>query len=349
MNIVDMHCDTISELFKKRQKGKNANLLENDGHIDIKRLKKSGYILQNFAMFVEKEAQPDPWKQVMDLCEIYESEVEKNSNLIAKVLSFQDIEKNRKEGKVSGFLTVEEGGVCGGDIKKLNTLYEKGVRMMTLTWNYKNELGYPNIDKPLGKLVRERAATKPSEEANRMVWEYLNTPNARDGLTEMGVEFVWQMEEMGMIIDVSHMSDAGFYDVLKYTKNPFVASHSNARSLCSCVRNLNDDMIRKLADRGGVTGLNFCADFLIQLPVGVHNPGTVDAIVQHAKHIANIGGMECLGLGSDFDGIDTHEELPGAEAMDRLYTALQKGGFSESQIDMIFFKNVLRLYKEVLK
>lgn len=153
---------------------------------------------------------------------------------------------------------------------------------------------------------------------------------------------------MGMVVDVSHMSDAGFYDVLAYTKEPFVASHSNAREVCPCVRNLTDDMIRRLAERGGVMGLNFCTDFLEQVPIGEKNPETIGAVVRHARHIAAVGGIECLGLGSDFDGIETHAELTGADRMMELAEALKKGGFSESDLDKILGGNVLRVYRQIL-
>lgn len=335
MNIVDMHCDTISALWEKKEKQETATLLANDGHIDLGKLQKSGYLLQNFALFVEKEKSDDPWEQVQWLYRVYQEEMEKNKDLIAPVYRYADIEKNKREGKISSLLTVEEGGVCHGEIEKLCKLYEQGVRMLTLTWNYPNELGYPNLDSHKRREARATAT-------------FLNTPDTQHGLTENGFAFVEKMEELGMIVDVSHLSDAGFYDVLSCTKKPFVASHSNARAVCPCVRNMSDDMIKKLAERGGVTGLNFCADFLTQLPQGVHNPGTVEAIAVHAKHIVNVGGMECLGLGSDFDGIDTHEELPDAGHMDRLFTALQKTGFTEGQIDKIFSENVLRVYREIL-
>ena len=151
-----------------------------------------------------------------------------------------------------------------------------------------------------------------------------------------------------MIVDVSHMSDAGFYQVLSLTRKPFVASHSNARAVCPCVRNMSDDMIRALAERGGVMGLNFCADFLTQVPYGKENPGSIAAVVNHARHIVKVGGMECIGLGSDFDGIDTHRELTGADSMERLWNAFKESGFKESQIDKIWGGNVLHLYKEVL-
>jgi membrane dipeptidase len=156
------------------------------------------------------------------------------------------------------------------------------------------------------------------------------------------------MEELGMIADVSHLSDAGFYDVLQYSSKPFVASHSNAREVCGCVRNLTDDMIRKLAERGGCMGLNFCADFLETVPEGQPNPGTIEAVVRHAKHIVKVGGIGVLGLGSDFDGIDTNQELPGAQSMELLWERLHQSGFTQGQLDAVFYKNVLRVYEEVL-
>ena len=349
MKVVDMHCDTISALLKARRKGEEASLQKNLFHLDLEKMRAGNYLLQNFALFVEMEACQDPWLEVQALLDLYEEEIQANQDVILPVLSAADIKKNRELGKMSAMLTVEEGGVCGGSLDKLEILYKQGVRMMTLSWNYPNELGYPNLDREKGKAVRLAAKNLEPHKADEMVKAYLNTPDAEKGLTETGRAFVARMEEMGMIIDVSHMSDAGFYDVLACTKNPFVASHSNARSICPCVRNLSDDMIRKLAERGGVTGLNYCADFLTQLPAGVHNAGTIEAIVTHAKHITNLGGMECVGLGSDFDGIDTHEELPGADCMERLWEALKKGGFKERELDLIFSENVLRVYNDVLR
>lgn len=340
MRIVDMHCDTISVLLRKKRAGMDAGLGENDCHVDLHKMRKGGYLLQNFALFVELGECADAWREVQELYGLYEQELSENKDVIARALSYEDIEKNRSEGKMSALLTVEEGGVCGGNPEKLRRLYGQGVRMMTLTWNYPNELGCPNLDKRRGERAREAGG--------RAALSYLNTPNTADGLTETGIVFVREMERLGMIVDVSHLSDAGFYDVLAHTKKPFVASHSNARAVCPCVRNLTDDMIRLLAGRGGVMGLNFCADFLTQIPAGEKNPGTIAAIVEHARHIAAVGGMECLALGSDFDGIDTHAELTGADRMERLTDALKGAGFSEGQLDKILGGNVLRVYREVL-
>ncbi len=339
MKIVDMHCDTISKLLKYRRAEKDGTLRCNDGHLDLLRMKKSGYILQNFALFVNKGDCEDPWEQVIALLSLYEEEIQRNRDLIEPVYCYEDIAVNESRGLLSALLTVEEGGVCKGDLSRLHTLYEKGVRMVTLTWNYPNELGYPNLD-------RERGATARRDPA--LINDYLNTPDTVNGLTETGRRFVEEMEYLGIIPDVSHLSDAGFYDVLACTRKPFVASHSNAREVCPCARNMTDPMIRALAERGGVMGINFCADFLVQLPAGVPNPGTIDDIVKHAKHIVNAGGIEVLGLGSDFDGIDTHQELMGAEGMEKLYNRLRKGGFTAAQTDKIFGENVLRLYRDCL-
>lgn len=363
MKIIDMHCDTISELFDKKAQGKQESLRENSCHVDLLRMKDSGYLLQNFALFVMLEQTSDPWERVCSLHGYYREELEKNSDILAPVLHFSDIRKNEAAGKMSAMLTVEEGAVCKGELDRLRSLYDMGVRMLTLTWNFENELGHPNFDRNLKVQAWEARkewkalvesgdhakAEQRLQELQPLVQMALNTPNRTEGLTEKGREFVAEMEKLGMIPDVSHLSDAGFYDVLDTAKKPFVASHSNARSICACVRNLTDDMIRRLSERGGCMGLNFCADFLEEKPVGTPNPGTVEAVVRHARHIANTGGIEALGLGSDFDGIDTHRELPGAQSMEALWEALHRAGFTEGQLDKIFYENVLRVYKETLR
>lgn len=309
-----MHCDTISRLMKQERAGRPEGLAENSGHLDLARMKKSGYILQNFALFVNREACQDPWQEVCALHELYETQMLQNKETVLPVLKYQDIADARDMGKMSAMLTVEEGGVCGGSLEKLKTLYEWGVRMLTLTWNYPNELGWPAKGLPDG------------------------------GLTRRGREFITEMEEMGMIVDVSHLSDRGFYEVWELARRPFVASHSNARSICSHPRNMTDDMIRKTGECGGCIGLNFYSDFLAENP----EDGGLQALVRHVKHMTDVGGEEVLGLGSDFDGIDTNEELPGAQSMGVLWDTLHKAGFTQGQLDGIFYKNVLRVYQEVL-
>ena len=204
----------------------------------------------------------------------------------------------------------------------VRSLYQLGVRMLTLTWNFENEIGYPNT------IVK----TKDYD------------PSKNYGLKPEGIEIVREMNRVGMIVDVSHLNDDGFWDVVKYCDGPFVASHSNARAVCDHTRNMTDDMIRALADKGGVMGLNFCGDFL--------NPdgkSRVADMVRHAKHIMNVGGIDVLGLGTDYDGIDGDLELDHCDKMQLLAQEMERQGFKTSEIEAIFHGNVLRLYKEVLK
>lgn len=335
MKVVDMHCDTISELADR-----GGRLYENTGQLDLKRMRQSGYLLQSFALFVDI-GKFEPWDRVQELYKVYCDELEKNEDWISPVLCYEDILHNEAAGKMSALLTVEEGAVCGGSLTKLRKLYAMGVRMLTLTWNYPNELGWPatcrNPEDASHREVRNNTSDRNE----------CNPTTANKGLTEIGREFVAEMEYLGMIPDVSHLSDAGFDDVWEGTKKPFVASHSNAREICPSLRNLTDDRIRKLADRGGCIGLNYYDKFLVD--GGSKCPEQLlEAIVRHARHIVNIGGMEVLGLGSDFDGIPVNAALPGAESMPLLWDTLKKAGFSENELDGIFWKNVLRVYREAL-
>lgn len=335
MKIADMHCDTISELYRKRREGGTENLYANGGHIDIRRLQAGGALIQNFALFVNLERTDNPLEEVLRLADLYYGELEANKESIAPVYCYEDIERIRQQGKIAALLTAEEGAVCRGEPALLRGLYRLGIRMMTLTWNYPNEIAYPALN-----------AGGSYEQAGDI--SFYGKADRLHGLTEKGREIVVEMERIGMIVDVSHLSDAGFYDVLECTRKPFAASHSNARAVCPRVRNLSDDMIRKLAQRGGVIGLNFYPDFLKAVSDKEENPGTIAAITEHAKHIINVGGVDCLGLGSDFDGMAGHSELPDYSCMPRLADALRKAGLGAEAVDKVCYKNVLRLYKELL-
>lgn len=335
MKTADMHCDTISELYRKRQEGSRENLSVNQGHVDLEKLKAGDALLQNFALFVNRGKCKDAFEEAMKMADFYEEELALNRERIAPVYGYGDIEKNRQEGKISALLTAEEGGICKGEVPLLKKLYDRGVRMMTLTWNYPNEIGYPALN----------AETYGKNDGNIPFYQRADREH---GLTDKGKEIVTEMERMGMIVDVSHLSDAGFYDVLAVAKKPFAASHSNARSICPWVRNLTDDMIRKIAERGGVIGLNFCPDFLTDTSPGEINRGTIAAILEHAKHIIRVGGIDCIGLGSDFDGIEGHGELPDYSYLPLLAEAFAKQGIRGSDMEKIFYKNVLDFYKETL-
>jgi microsomal dipeptidase-like Zn-dependent dipeptidase len=197
--------------------------------------------------------------------------------------------RNKKDGLMSAVLTVEEGGAIQGNIDRLQTLCDEGVRMMTLTWNFENELAYPNEADP-------RADQDFS-------YYFRFQPRTDNGLKAKGFEAVREMERLGILPDVSHLSDAGFYDLAKTIKGPFVASHSNARALAGCNRNMTDDMIKITGNHGGVIGLNFCPAFLEAAAVEADCHSTVELLAKHAKHMINVGGREVVGLGTDFDGL----------------------------------------------
>ena len=232
---------------------------------------------------------------------------------------------------MSALLTMEEGAICQGKLEYLRIFYELGVRMFTFTWNFPNELAYPNRYEYLG----------PGQDSF--------VPETEKGLTEKGFEFLEEMERLGMIIDISHLNDAGIWDVFRHTRKPFVASHSNARAMASHPRNLTDDMIRALAERGGVMGINYCTAFLRDFGPGEEQLSRISDMVEHMKHIRKIGGIGCIGLGSDFDGISGNLEMGDAGKLPMLAHAMEREGFTPSEIEAVFCKNVLRVYKDVLE
>lgn len=384
MKIIDMHCDTISELADAGLGGcgePSDGLMKNRGQLDLERMRQSGYLLQNFALFVDigkcapwtdreqillsrrKRNREDarevgvstPWERLCALYEVYRSELENNKDVIAPVFCYEDILQNEMNGKMSALLTVEEGAVCGGSIERLRELYGMGVRMLTITWNYQNELGTPATRRSPGQCRSDDLTEEPAPEETQKTGNcgsgggdaVTGPADMAYGLTETGCNFVTEMERLGMIPDVSHLSDAGFDAVWECTKKPFVASHSNARAVCSSLRNLSDDRIRKLAERGGCMGLNYYDKFLVD--GGSEDTEVLwEALIQQARHITNVGGIEVLGLGSDFDGIPINPAVPGAEAMPVLWERLKTAGFTESQLDGMFWKNVMRVYRETL-
>ena len=327
MRIIDMHCDTINELMKDN----SINLRRSEANmIDLEKLKQGDYLLQCFAMFVRYKNKDvknwNPFEYCNKMIDKYYMEVDKNKDLIRPVYNYSDIEENMKNGYLSSMLTIEEGGVCLGNIEFLRNFYRLGVRMMTLTWNYKNEIASPNID-----------YSSPDYDENKK-----KVPNINDGLTEFGIEVVKEMNRLGMVIDCSHLGDKGFYDVIKYTTKPIVCSHSCSRSVCNHVRNMTDDMLYKLKDNNGVVGINFCKSFVIS----DDRDATIKDIVKHINYIRDLIGIDYIGLGSDFDGISNeHIELKNASLMPKLIDELKAQGYSEEDIDKICFKNVLRVFK----
>ena len=399
MKIVDLHCDTILEIWNSELKGDRLSLRDTEAgnhplHIDLKKLKAGDYLLQNFALFTDlhrpaRNGRPDPnalswktpgsgmsqlsaghesvdpWLQVTELIRVFQEEMAANADMIRQVRTYKEIEENQQRGLISALLTTEEGGILQGHLERLDTLHAAGVRMMTITWNYDNELGHPNpLPEKEGENFRwffrfrpdpdcasgRGSATVGKETAMRGLTSSGKTAVSSRGLTQFGKEAAARMEELHILPDVSHLSDEGFYDLADVVKGPFVASHSNARALCGCSRNLTDDMIRVLADHGGVAGLNFCPSFLVEADEESLCYSSCEALARHARHMMNAGGREVVALGTDFDGIAPRRlEIENASQIQKLADYMSAHGFTTGEIEGICFRNALRVYREVLQ
>lgn len=322
MNYIDFHCDTLMKIGNEENR---QSLYSNDRtSVDFNRLKKSGAMAQFFAIFLIDEERINKHfgsddKYINKLAKILKDEVAKNDNIISMAYSAEDLLKNHGSGKVSAFLTIEDGRSVDGKLEKLDEYYNLGVRLITLTWNYENCFGYPNSKDP----------------------EIMNK-----GLKAFGKDAIEYMNHLGMIIDVSHLSDGGFYDVAKISKKPFIASHSNSRTLSPHQRNMTDEMIKILAEKGGVMGLNFAPQFLNE-DISIRD-SKIELMVKHLNYIKNIGGEDVIALGSDFDGIGGNLELDSSDKMYLLFDALRVDGWSERLIEKLAYKNALRFIKDTL-
>ncbi len=318
MQLIDLHCDTIWSIEHSENP---QGLYQNDFHIDIQKLQKVNSAAQFFALFEDwhrliKNGKK-PWETILERHGILMKQLEINKEYIALATSSADLEQNTKGGKISAFVTVEGADLLEGQITRLHKLHEMGVRLITLTWNHINSVAFP---------------TGLSE---------IDYPNQR--LTAFGEEVIDYMNQNGMIVDVSHLSDQGFYHIHKISKKPYIASHSNARALCNHPRNLTDEMLKIIGKDGGIVGLNFYSAFLGRSPIS-----TVEDIVRHITHIENKAGIDAVAIGSDFDGIDCALEIENIGQMDKLLTALQKIGYSDDKIEKIWYKNARRIINEVI-
>lgn len=321
---IDMHCDTLMWAYREKEKSvyRLPHLM-----VDAERLKQGGNLAQMFAIFMLPEGMrtrmgagfPEDKEYINTCLQIFRQTLQEHPELIREVRNLADYEYNVQNGKISGILTIEDGRWVNGCFENLEWLYQEGVRMMALTWNYQNCFGFPN-----------------SEDGEVM----------QKGLTNFGKEAVERMNEMGMIIDVSHLSDGGFWDVVQLTKKPFVASHSNCRSLSPHRRNLTDEMIRALAEKGGVMGLNFCGAFLNQ-DIACEE-SRIPKMISHLKHMIHVGGEDVAGIGTDFDGTGGEFDIASCDKMQILFESLEHNGFTARQIEKIAYKNVERVLRENL-
>ena len=316
MNFIDLHCDTASLMLET-----NQPLLQNSLNIDIKKLQKGEAMAQFFAMYIDKKVHLSSYDYSLEMIKNFKKELLLNKNSILLCRDSNDLEIAKKSKRIGAFLTIEEGDVLEGNLDRLDFFKEQGISAITLTWNYENDLGYPNFE-----------------------WKY-----QKKGLKKRGFEAVEKMNFLKILIDVSHLSDAGFQDVLNHSKTPFLATHSNSRAVTNHSRNLSDTMLKQLANAGGVAGLAFAVNFLEeQDKIDELRLAKIEDMVKHIKHIRNIAGVEVLALGSDFDGITNPVEISDSSQMGKLSDALLKNGFSYDEVESIFFKNTLRIIKDVL-
>ena len=308
--MIDLHCDTIMQLLDRPDSG---DLYRNTWKIDIEKLQKAHSKVQDFALFINLGETNDPYGRYEEMRNLCTTQIHLYGEHIQHVLSYQDVESVYKSGKIGALMSIEEGGVLGGDLDKLKQAYQDGVRLITLTWNYPNGLGEPHCGEQHKKL------------------------------TPKGIEFVEAMQDLGIIVDCSHLNDAGTEQLGDILDVPFVASHSNAREVTAHTRNLPDNLIKLIANKGGVIGLNFAQSFLGTSPVS-----RIEDIVKHGLYLINKGGEDVVALGTDFDGIKPNTEIKDASEMYRLYDAFKEAGLSVEQCEKLFWKNADRLLKEIL-
>lgn len=324
MKYIDFHCDTLMQAFLAGEKeiGELDQTM-----VDLKRLQTGNCMAQFFAIFMPPMAYraklgnrlPDDEKYIQLLSDILFRTVGKYPEKIAFAKNGQDLAENDLHKKISAFLTLEDGRPVNGKIENLERYFEMGIRLISLTWNEENCFGSPNSDDPV---------------------------TMNQGLTKFGKEAVIRMQELGMIVDVSHLSDGGFWDVATVCKSPFVASHSNCRSICPHRRNLTDDMIHTIGEKGGVIGLNFGPEFL---SANVKNKKScIEDMVKHINHLRKCGGEDCISLGTDFDGISGEFEIGHPDKMYLLFDELHKNHLSDDLIEKIAYKNAKRVIRDIM-
>jgi membrane dipeptidase len=314
MKIVDMHCDTLTRLYKS-----NKLLKKNDLHIDLEKMKKADYLLQNMAIFLDCNEENKPNILAKKIIKLYNEETDNNN--INRVYKFSDVDFN----KINTMLTIEDSTIV--PFEELEEFYALGVRMIALTWNYPNGVGYPNLDG-----------------YNMSSLESLFRIDNENGLTDLGKEYVTKMNDLNIIVDVSHGSDKLLEDVLNLSNVPFVASHSNCYDISPVGRNINDDLILKMIDRNCVIGMNLLTEF-VNVEADIT---TIDDTIKHIDHILDLGGEKSIGYGFDLDGIDSTLEIVDSSNAQLINDKLLKR-YSKKIVRQISYENVLNLYEKVLK
>lgn len=312
--VFDLHCDTALALLGRNMNEKGS-LRKNQLHIDLERAATLGCYAQCFACFTTPFM--EKWHNLSPVT-VFERELEgimlqleKNSDLIAQAFSPEDIEENRKSGKMSAILTVEGPAGFHFDPGMLEMLHKVGFRITSLGWNENNVLA--------------------------------GSHKTGEGLTDLGKEYVREAQRLGMLVDVSHLSDKGFWDLMEITNAPIVATHSNSRAVCDNSRNLTDDMFLAICRTGGVAGFNQCAPFVGEKP-------DLNTVCDHILHFLELDPSgKHIALGGDLDGCD---ELPagfdGVQSYPAMAQRLLQRGLGEQLVEDIFWNNALGVMKRAV-
>jgi membrane dipeptidase len=357
--------DTHNDVLLRAMEGEDISVETRVGHSDLARLKKGGVDIQVFAVWVDPIAfEKKPFKRAKDMIDTLYSIARRNSDKIAVVRNSAEIEKALAEGKICAVIGVEGGHAIENSIEKLEELYKLGVRYLGLTWNNSTDWASSAFDE----------TTNPDKVKIT-------------GLSEFGKKVVEKMNELGMIVDVSHLGEKAFWDVVKVTKKPIIASHSSVYKLCPHYRNLKDEQIKAIAQTGGVVFVNFYAEYIdstfntkrkkleekykaqfdsirvlyehdqnayrrarrqLMQKIAEELRPPLDVLIDHIDYIAKLVGVDHVGIGSDFDGISiTPLEMDDVTFLPNITKKLLERGYSTDDVKKILGGNFLRVFKQV--
>lgn len=303
--IFDGHCDTACGLLFQ-----HSQLYANEGHVSLERAEKLDGYVQFFALWtVAREQHLSQQEQMSRMYHNLMQQISLHGEHVAFCRDSREVMRSLDEGKTAALLSIEGAEGIGCDPGLLEQAWNMGVRMISLTWNHENALaGWHGTDL---------------------------------GLTDQGKEFVRRAQKLGMLIDVSHLSDRGFWDLCDITEGPIVASHSNSRSVCKHSRNLTDEMYREIIATEGTVGLNMFTEFLTAEPVC-----NMDTVLRHVDHFLELGGEKHLSLGGDLDGCERlPDPMTGIDGYRFLIDAMLAHGIQEQTVVDICFHNFMEVFK----
>lgn len=311
--VFDLHCDTLTDCMYTNT-GNMDTLDDPKRVLRLSNMPEGVNWAQFYAVWIQDGYRGPAAMEFFDRCaDSFDRQMKRFSDRVSPCRSGADVEAAWAEGKRAAVLTVENGSVLGGKMENLQHLVDRGVKCMTLVWNGKYEIGSGQLEK--------------------------------GGLTGFGKELIPEMEKAGILVDVSHLNDQGFEDLIGIVKKPFTATHSNARAICSHKRNLTDDMIKEMVSRGCLIGMNYYIDFICDNGEDAKTP---DSLYRHIEHFLELGAEDCLALGSDYDGCTLPEFLSTPEKVAEFYGYMLERGLPAETADKVFYKNAIRFLKETL-